>query len=324
MPVGKPYDGLVSIRDFIRWAASRFNEAELFFGHGSDNALDEAFHLVFQVLQLPWELPESYMDCRLSLAEREQVAALIERRVLERKPLAYLVNQAWFCGQPYYVDERVLVPRSPIAELIQQQFQPWLVDTPVEKVLDLCAGSGCIGIAAAHEFPQATVDLLDISEDALEVAAINIDRHELWGRVQTIRSDLFEAIDDAPHRPKYQLIVSNPPYVDADDMADFPDEFSHEPELGLAAGEDGLDMARVILARAADFLDEQGLLVLEVGNSHWALREEYPEVPFIWPEFQSGGHGILILDAENCRKYQPLFTGREQQCTNVRGSQNGR
>ncbi|WP_448216701.1 50S ribosomal protein L3 N(5)-glutamine methyltransferase [Endozoicomonas sp. 2B-B] len=308
----KPYDGLVSIRDFIRWAASRFNEAGLFFGHGSDNALDEAFHLVFQVLQLPWELPEPYMDCRLSLNEQERVAGLIERRISERKPLAYLVNQAWFCGQPYYVDERVLVPRSPIAELIQHQFQPWLMDIRVERVLDLCSGSGCIGIAVAHEFPQATVDLLDISEDALEVAGINIDSHELWGRVQAIRSDLFEAIDHAPEKPKYQLIVSNPPYVDAEDMADFPDEFSHEPELGLAAGEDGLDMARVILARAADFLDEKGLLVLEVGNSHWALRDEYPDVPFIWPEFEAGGHGILILDAGSCRKYQPLFSSREQ------------
>ncbi|WP_368736495.1 50S ribosomal protein L3 N(5)-glutamine methyltransferase [Endozoicomonas sp. ONNA1] len=318
MHTGEPYcaneayGGLVSIRDFIRWAASRFNEAELFFGHGSDNALDEAFHLVFQVLQLPWELPEPYMDCRLSLTEQKRVAELIERRVSERKPLAYLVNRAWFCGRPYYVDERVLVPRSPIAELIQQQLQPWLGDIRVEKVLDLCTGSGCIGIAAAHEFPEATVDLLDISEDALEVAGINIDSHELWGRVQAIRSDLFEAIDHAPEKPKYQLIVSNPPYVDAEDMADFPDEFGHEPELGLAAGEDGLDMARVILARAADFLDEKGLLVLEVGNSHWALRDEYPAVPFIWPEFETGGHGILILDAGNCRKYQPLFSSRER------------
>ncbi|MGI9278838.1 MAG: 50S ribosomal protein L3 N(5)-glutamine methyltransferase [Endozoicomonas sp.] len=319
MPSGKrygvvrPYEGLVSIRDFIRWAASRFNEAGLFFGHGSDNALDEAFHLVFQVLQLPWELPESYMNCRLSLNEQERVAQLIERRIAERKPLAYLVNQAWFCGQPYYVDERVLVPRSPIAELVQQQFQPWLGDVRVERVMDLCTGSGCIGIAMANEFPQASVDLLDISEDALEVAGINIDSQELWGRVQTIRSDLFEAIDLGPEKPKYQLIVSNPPYVDAEDMADFPDEFGHEPELGLAAGEDGLDMARIILARAADFLDEQGLLVLEVGNSHWALRDEYSEVPFIWPEFEAGGHGILVLDAENCRQYQPLFKNRLKQ-----------
>ena len=306
------YEGLVSIRDFIRWAASRFNEAGLFFGHGSDNALDEAMHLVFQVLQLPWELPESYMDCRLSLQEQQQVANLIERRITERKPLAYLVNQAWFCGQPYYVDERVLVPRSPIAELIQQQFQPWLGDVRVERVMDLCSGSGCIGMATAHEFPEAIVDLLDISTDAIEVAGINLDHHELWSRVQTVESDLFSALDELDEKPKYQLLLSNPPYVDAEDMADFPEEFSHEPELGLAAGDDGLDMARVILARAADFLDEQGLLVLEVGNSQWALREEYPEVPFIWPEFQAGGHGVLLLDAENCRQYQPLFKSRIQ------------
>ncbi len=307
------HEGLVSIRDFIRWAASRFNEAGLFFGHGSDNALDEAMHLVFQVLQLPWELPESYMDCRLSLQEQKQVAELIERRIIERKPLAYLVNQAWFCGKPYYVDERVLIPRSPIAELIQQKFQPWLGDDVwIERVMDLCSGSGCIGMATAHEFPETMVDLLDISKDTIEVAGINLDNHELWGRVQTVESNLFSALDEWEEKPKYQLLLSNPPYVDDEDMSDFPEEFSHEPELGLAAGKDGLDIVRIILARAADFLDDKGLLVLEVGNSQWALREEYADVPFIWPEFESGGHGVLLLDAENCRKHQKLFQSRLQ------------
>ncbi|MGI9274188.1 MAG: 50S ribosomal protein L3 N(5)-glutamine methyltransferase [Endozoicomonas sp.] len=304
---GLSYDGLVTIRDFVRWGASRFNDAGLFFGHGSDNALDEALHLVYQVLHLPWDLPDAYMDCRLSLAERERVAALVDRRIEERRPLAYLVNQAWFCDQPYYVDERVLVPRSPIGELINLEFQPWLEGVDVTRALDLCCGSGCIGIATARAYPEATVDLLDVSEEALEVAGINIDRHEMWGRVQAIRSDLFEAIDAGPEKPRYQLILSNPPYVDAEDMADFPEEFGHEPELGLAAGDDGLDFARIILARAADFLDEQGLLVLEVGNSQWAMRDVYPEVPFIWPEFEAGGHGVLLLTAENCRKYQSLF-----------------
>ena len=304
------HDGLVTIRDFIRWGASQFSEAELFFGHGSDNALDESLHLVFQVLKLPWDLPESYLDCRLSADEREKIALLIAERAGSRKPLAYLLNQAWFCELPFYVDERVLVPRSPIAELIAQQFQPWLGDVTVNRVLDLCAGSGCIGIGAAHAFPESLVDLLDISDGALEVANINIDRHELWGRVQTIKSDLFGAFDALPERPAYQLIVSNPPYVDAEDMSDLPEEFTHEPELGLIAGDDGLDFARTILAQAADYLDEQGLLVLEVGNSQWALQDEYPEVPFIWPEFAQGGHGVLVLSAEDCRQYQSVFKNR--------------
>lgn len=303
-------EGLKTIRDFVRWGASRFARAGLFFGHGSDNALDEAVHLVFQLLDLPWDLPEAYLDSRLTVTERRQVAELIEQRINERKPLAYLLNQAWFCNQPYYVDERVLVPRSPIAELIQQGFQPWLGTTQVTRILDLCSGSGCIGIAAAHCFSEADVDLLDISEDALEVSRINIDRHEMWGRVQAIRSNLFEALQSGAEKPAYQLIISNPPYVDEDDMADMPDEFHHEPTLGLAAGADGLDFARTILASAADYLTDDGLLVLEVGNSWWALQEAYPEVPFIWPEFEAGGHGVLILAAKDCRAFQGLFKSR--------------
>ncbi|WP_263079800.1 50S ribosomal protein L3 N(5)-glutamine methyltransferase [Endozoicomonas sp. Mp262] len=303
-------EGLKTIRDFVRWGSSRFNEAGLFFGHGSDNALDEALHLVFQVLNLPWDLPDDYLNSRLTVTERRLVAELVEKRIRERKPLAYLVNQGWFCGQPYYVDERVLVPRSPIAELINHEFQPWLENTEVTRVLDLCSGSGCIGIAVAHAFPKANVDLLDISEDALEVSRINIDRHEMWGRVQATRSNLFEALQSTTDKPEYQLILSNPPYVDEEDMSDMPDEFQHEPELGLAAGADGLDFARTILATAADYLSSDGLLVLEVGNSQWALQEAYPEVPFIWPEFEAGGHGVLVLTAENCREFQGLFKSR--------------
>ena len=303
-------EGLLSIRDFVRWGASRFNEAGLFYGHGSDNALDEAVHLVFQTLNLPWDLPESYMDSRLTNDERTKISGLIRQRIEGRKPLAYLVNQAWFCDLPFYVDERVLVPRSPVSELIRNEFQPWLGAVEVNRVMDLCAGSGCIGIAAAHAYPEAQVDLLDISDDALEVAHINIDRHELWGRVQALKSDLFSALDDLPEKPKYQLILSNPPYVDDEDMSDMPEEFHHEPELGLAAGDDGLDFARIILATAADYLDDEGLLVLEVGNSWRALQDAYPEVPFIWPEFEAGGHGILTLTAQESRQFQSLFKSR--------------
>lgn len=300
-------EGLKTINEFIRWGVTRFSEAELFFGHGSDNAMDEALHLVFQALHLPWGLPECYLSSRLTINERVHISELITRRITERKPLAYLVNQAWFCDQPYYVDERVLIPRSPIAELINQRFQPWLNNTEVTRVLDLCAGSGCIGIAAAHEFEQASVDLLDISSEALEVAHINIDRHELWGRVQTLNSNLFEALTTLREKPKYQLIICNPPYVNAEDMSDMPDEFKHEPELGLAAGLDGLHFARLILAAAADYLTTDGLLVLEVGNSMEALSDSYPDVPFIWPEFQSGGHGVLLLPAKACRDNSHYF-----------------
>lgn len=306
----EPCEGLLSIRDFVRWGVSQFNEAGLFYGHGSDNALDEAVHLVFQALSLPWDLPDAYMDSHLTLAERARISDLIGQRIEGRKPLAYLVNQAWFCDMPFYVDERVLVPRSPIGELIRNDFQPWLGDVEVSRVMDLCAGSGCIGIVAAHAYPEAQVDLLDISDGALEVAHINIDRHELWGRVRALKSDLFSALDDVPGKPKYQLILSNPPYVDDEDMSDMPEEFHHEPELGLAAGKDGLDFARVILATAADYLDDSGILVLEVGNSWWALQEAYPEVPFVWPEFAAGGHGILVLTAEECRRFQSLFKSR--------------
>ena len=311
-PEESSFFGLVSIRDFIRWGATRFNSTELFFGHGSDNALDESMHLVFQVLQLPWDLPEHYLNSRLTEYERHKLYRMIDERTVSRKPLAYLLNQAWFCGLPFYVDERVLVPRSPIAELIQHRFAPWLGNVEVSRVLDLCCGSGCIGIAAAHALVDAQVDLLDISPDALEVAHINIDRHELWGRVQATQSDLFAALDILNERPKYQLILSNPPYVDAEDLADMPAEYHHEPKLGLAAGADGLDLARIILAEAADYLDERGLLVLEVGNSQWALQEEYPQVPFLWPDFANGGHGVLVLSAQECRKYQPVFKSRLQ------------
>ncbi|PJE80141.1 50S ribosomal protein L3 glutamine methyltransferase [invertebrate metagenome] len=298
------YDGLRSIRDFIRWSCSHFNRAGLFFGHGSDNALDEANHLVFQVLDLPWDLPENYLDCSLTSDEKQAIADLVSRRINERKPLAYLLNQAWFCGLPYYVDERVLIPRSPISELIEEQFMPWLDGVKIHRALDLCCGSGCIGLALAQEFTEAKVDLLDISDEALEVSRINIDRYELWGRISAMKSDLFDTLDT---KPCYQLIVSNPPYVDEDDMADMPEEFRHEPELGLAAGQDGLAFARRILAQAADYLDDEGILVLEVGNSQWALRDAYPDIPFIWPEFDQGGHGVLVLKAEDCRKYQSFF-----------------
>ncbi|MDE1461154.1 50S ribosomal protein L3 N(5)-glutamine methyltransferase [Spartinivicinus poritis] len=297
------FQGLSTIRDFIRWAYSRFNQADLFYGHGADNSWDEAVHLVLQSLALPWDIEQPLFDCHLTDDEKQHVASLIHQRIEQRTPTAYLVNQAWFCGLPFYVDERVLVPRSPIAELINNQFRPWLVANSVDRVLDLCAGSGCIGIASAYAFPDAQVDIVDISTDALQVATVNVDQHELNHRVSLVQSDLYQALS----QQRYQLIVSNPPYVDAEDMADMPAEFHHEPALGLEAGADGLDLAKHILAKAADYLTDDGLLVVEVGNSQWALEEQFPQVPFTWVEFEQGGHGVFVLSAADCKQYQPVF-----------------
>ncbi len=285
---------LQTIRDFMRWGASRFNEAGLDFGHGMATALDEAVYLVLYALHQPHDLPLTWFDTRLTSEEAQRVTALIERRIQERKPAAYLTGEAWFCGLPFIVNEQVLVPRSPIAELIQVAFEPWLVRDQVHKVLDLCTGSGCIGIACAYAFPDAEVDLADISAEALDVAWQNIHQHGLEGQVQAMESDLFETL----HGRAYDLIVSNPPYVDADDLASMPEEFSHEPVLGLAAGDDGLDLALIILKQAPDFLNPGGLLVVEVGNSAAALMELLPDVSFAWPEFERGGHGVFVLSRE--------------------------
>lgn len=298
---------LQSIRDLIRWGVSRFHGAELFFGHGTDNAWDEARQLVLGGLHLPWDMPADYLDCRLEADELEAVRALLQRRIDERIPAAYLLGEAWFCGQPYCVDERVLVPRSPIAELIERQFTPWLKGTPA-RILDLCTGSGCIGIACAHAFPEAEVVLADLSFDALEVANLNIECHGVEDRVYTVQGDGFDGLPGQ----RFDLIVSNPPYVDAEDFADMPAEFRHEPAMGLACGDDGLDLVRRMLAEAADHLADDGLLVIEVGNSQVHVEAAYPEVAFTWVEFARGGHGVFVLSAEQCRLHQALFRSRLQ------------
>ena len=289
----RPIDDLITVRDYLRYAASRFSEAGLYFGHGTDNVWDEAVLLVMRSLHLPLENNTLFLDARLTRDERQVILERIDRRVHERRPVAYLIGEAWFMGLPFRVDERVLVPRSPMAELLEAGLQPWLADHPVERVLDLCTGSGCIGIAAATVFPQARVDLSDVSDDALDVARSNIDLHGLDDRVRAIRSDVFEHLDGT-----YDVILSNPPYVDAEDMADMPDEYHHEPRLGLEAGHDGLDIAHRILARAADFLNPGGLLIVEVGNSWGALDDAYPQLPFTWLEFDSGGDGVFVLTRE--------------------------
>ncbi|AJE14979.1 50S ribosomal protein L3 N(5)-glutamine methyltransferase [Stutzerimonas balearica] len=296
---------LQTLRDYIRWAVSRFHEHEVYFGHGTDNAWDEARLLVLGGLHLPWAMADAYLDCRLEEAECLHLNELLRRRIEERVPAAYLLGEAWFCGLPFIVDERVLVPRSPIAEYIERQFAPWLPKTPA-RILDLCTGSGCIGIACAYEFPDAEVVLADLSYDALEVANLNIEQHELEGRVYTVQSDGFDGLPGQ----RFDLIVSNPPYVDLEDFASMPDEYQHEPELGLACGDDGLDLVRRMLAEAADHLTDDGLLVVEVGNSQVHVEALYPEVDFTWLEFQRGGHGVFLLAAQQCREHQALFRQR--------------
>ncbi len=294
-----PIEDLHSVRDYLRYASTQFAASPLFFGHGTDNVWDEAVQLVMRSLNLPLENNTLFLDARLTRDERAVILDRIERRVNERVPLAYLLGEAWFMGMPFHVDERVLVPRSPIGELLENGLQPWLGDTEVNRILDLCTGSGCIGIGAAMVFDDAEVDLSDISGDALAVAESNIDLHDVRDRVRTVKSDVFENISG-----RYDVILSNPPYVDAEDLADMPDEFRHEPELGLAAGADGLDIAHRILAKAADHLTGDGLLIVEVGNSWVALDQAYPDLPFTWLEFENGGDGVFLLRAEDLRAWQ--------------------
>jgi ribosomal protein L3 glutamine methyltransferase len=313
---------LDSIRDFIRFGVSALRSHEVHLGQGTEDFFAESAALVLQSLSLEWSADEQILDAKLLPSEKKKVLELLEKRINERTPLGYLLNLAYFAGQPYYVDERVLIPRSPVAELIENQFSPFFSnglsraqggvnqlphnDHPIEplRMLDLCTGSGCIAIALAYAFPDATVDAIDISRDALEVAAINVEHHNKDDQVSLIESNLLEKI---PAQQQYDLLISNPPYVDSADMADLPEEFLHEPELALAAGRDGLDLVRHILAQAADYLTEHGLLVVEVGNSEWALRQAFPKVKFHWLHFNKGGAGVFALTAQECRLHQVEF-----------------
>jgi ribosomal protein L3 glutamine methyltransferase len=294
---------LLTVRDFVRWGASRFREAGLFYGHGTDNALDEALALVLHALHLDHELPLDYLDARLTKPERAAVAKLLEQRYTTRKPAAYLTGHARFAGLEFKVTEDVLVPRSPIAELIEDGFAPWLDPDQVGSVLDLCTGSGCIGIACAYAFPEARVDLTDISPAALAVAGENIAAHDLEDRVEAIQADVWDGLPAG----QYDLIVSNPPYVDAEDMANLPTEYQHEPALGLAAGDDGLDVVARILAGAADRINRGGILVVEVGRSAGHLMERYPGVPFLWLDFERGGAGVFLLTADQLDEHRDAF-----------------
>lgn len=294
---------LHTIRDYLRWGMTQFQRAALYYGHGTDNAYDEAMGLILHTLALPFDIPVPVLDARLTNAERKAVLNVLQERYQRRLPAPYITGEAWFAGYPFYVDKRVLIPRSPIAELIETGFSPWLnVDAEEYRILDLCTGSGCIGIACALYMPQAEVMISDISPEALEVAANNVERHELQERVQIIQSDLFTALAG-----RFDVIVSNPPYVDAQDMAALPAEYRHEPRMALAAGDDGLDLVRTLLRDAAAHLSDSGILIVEVGNSAATLEAAYPGVAFTWLEFERGGSGVFLLTRKQLLEHADEF-----------------
>lgn len=298
---------LNTVEDFTRWAASEFNRADLYFGHGTDNAWDEAKVIVMYGLSLPQYLFENIKSCQVTNEEKQYLLELLTKRIEEQVPAAYITNQAMFAGLSFYVDESVLVPRSPIAELIEKKFSPHIKsEIPPKRILDLCTGSGCIAIACAYAFPEAEIDALDLSVEAINVAQINIEGHGLTEQVIPIQSDVFSSVD----QHKYDLIVTNPPYVDQEDVDSLPVEYTHEPEMGLGCGHDGLDIVREILAKANDHLTEDGLLICEVGNSQIHVEAVYPEVPFEWLTFEHGGHGIFLLTKAQLEEFTPLFNQR--------------
>lgn len=285
---------LRTITDFVRWGASRFAAAGLHYGHGTDNPVDEALVLVRHALHLDHDLPREFYAARLTEAEKRAVLELFDRRIEERMPAPYLTGEAWFGGLPFFVDGRVLIPRSPFAELIESGFSPWLEAERIERVLDLCTGSGCIAIACALEFPAAEVDAVELSPEALEVAQRNVERHAVGDQVALLEGDLWDPVEGR----RYDLIVSNPPYVSDAGMALLPPEYGHEPELGLRSGPRGLDIVRRILAGAGQHLHPGGVLVVEVGESAAAVAETWPDLPFTWLEFSRGGSGVFLLTAE--------------------------
>jgi ribosomal protein L3 glutamine methyltransferase len=296
--INEACNDLQSIQDIIRWAYSQFANNDLYFGHGTDNPWDEAVALVLLSLNLPFDTPDTILQSRLTSSEKRLLCERVGRRINQKVPVAYLTNKAIFCDSEYYVDERVLVPRSPIGELIQKHFEPWIEYDSVENILDLCTGSGCIAIACGQYFPDAIVDAGDISEDCIAVAEINRERLQ-QDNVAFYCSDLFS---DIPAK-RYDIIVSNPPYVDEEDFDEIPSEYLAEPKLGLTSGKDGLALTRKLLANANNYLAEGGILVVEVGNSAFALEQLYPHVEFTWLEFERGGLGVFLLTKEQLSKF---------------------
>jgi len=304
----KPAPNPATVLQLIRYGAAAFEEARLWFGHGSDNAFDEAAELVFFAAGLKHEEGAEAYERALTDAQREAVLRLFERRIGERIPAAYLTRRMWFAGHEFYVDERVLVPRSPLAEVIEARFEPWIDAAAVRRVLDIGTGSGCIAIAAALALPTAAVDASDASQDALAVAAVNVERFKLGSRVRLVRADVFQGLA----QQRYDVIISNPPYVGEDEMAELPEEYRREPQSGLHGGRDGLDIVRRILAEAAQHLHPHGVLIVEVGNSETTLIDAFPKAPFVWLEFERGGGGVFVLTAAQLAEHQSDFLARRE------------
>ncbi len=298
---------LDTLRDVVRWATSQFNSANLFYGHGNADAYNDALQLILYSLHLPTnEFPEQFADAKLTQSEKEKIAELLERRIHDRIPVPYLINEAWFAGLPFFVDERVLIPRSPFAELIHEHFSPWISDPDsVSNILDMCTGSACIAIACAEAFPDANVNAVDISQDALTVAQLNIEKHDLIDRVKLIQSDLWINV---PPEQQYDIIVCNPPYVGAEEMASLPDEYRHEPASALEAEDNGLALVEKILLNAANYLSDHGQLFVEVGNSDYAVMERWPDIEFLWIDFEFGGHGLFCLDKTQCKQFTDRYS----------------
>lgn len=292
-------DEFATILDFLRFSLSTALQAKLYYGHGTDNAWDDMRSLILRSLHLPYDVEPHLLNARLTSTEKKHLNKQLDKRINQRIPVPYLINEAYFCDMPFYVDERVLIPRSPIGELIRNQFAPWIDADSVTQVLDLCTGSGCIAMACCEAFPEAQVHAVDISKDALAVAAINLQRLDLAEQLILVESDCFANVP----KIKFDIIVSNPPYVGSDEMQTLPDEFKHEPVLALETGQNGLAIVKQILNNARHYLSDEGILVVEVGNSEEALCEAYPMVPFTWLDFEEGGHGVFLLTKQQVDEY---------------------
>ena len=288
-------EALLTIRDWLRYSVSRLEQSGVFFGHGTDNAYDESVWLVMSALHLPLDTLDNFLDARITRDEAKHLAHLIERRVTERVPTAYLLREAWLKGFKFYVDERVIVPRSFIAELLEDGLAPW-IEYPemVESAADICTGSGCLGVLLAHAFPNATVDVVDISPDAIAVANINIKNYGLEDQITAVQSDMFSGLKGK----KYDLIISNPPYVDAPAMSALPQEYRNEPQIALGSGDAGLDHTHILLNEAKKYLNDDGILVVEIGHNRDALLDAYPELPFTWLDVESGNEFVFLLTKE--------------------------